>query len=126
MMTSLARSQSGGRTNNKWYKDLPEMIETLKDEPNDEDFTEPNLSQWDKEQVVPLLDGNSCVVIVSKVVGKEKIVLNKAKYNVRMGKWSNDYNMNGKLGDDNWIIVKSGKLGKKIYKRWEAICRVEN
>lgn len=83
-MISLERSQSSRRTNNKWYKDLPEIIETLKDETDDEDFTKPNLTQWDKDQIVHLLDTNGYSVIVSNIVKKENMVLNEAKYNYRM------------------------------------------
>ena len=70
-MTNPTRIQSNGGTNNKWYKDLPEIIKILKDELDDEDFTKPNLNQWDKEQMVSLFDGNGCAFIVSKVVEKE-------------------------------------------------------
>ena len=69
-MRNATRSQYNGRTNNKWYQDLPQVIETLKDEP-DEDFTKPNLIQWDKEQKFPLLDGNGCAVIMPKVLVKK-------------------------------------------------------
>ena len=38
------------------YQDLPQVIKTLKNEPDD-DFTKPNLTQWDKkQQKVPLID----------------------------------------------------------------------
>ena len=44
-------------------------IETLNNK-TDEDFTEPdhNIIQWDKEQMVPLLDGNGFAFIASKII----------------------------------------------------------
>ena len=55
VMTNATKSQSNGGTN-VVYQDLPQVIKTLKNEPDD-DFTKPNLTQWDKkQQKVPLID----------------------------------------------------------------------
>ena len=95
------------------YQDVHQVIKTLKDEPDD-DFTEPNLTQWDKEQKVPLIDGNGCTVIMCKVMVKtEEMILNKAEYSVREGKWLLKYNTSGKSGDDIWLFVE-WKTRKKI------------
>ena len=53
--------------------------------------------------MVPLLDGNSYAVIVSKVVEEEMMILNEAKYKVGMGTWLKKYNV--KSDDDNWPFV---------------------
>ena len=111
-MRNPTRSQSNGRTN-IMYQDLPQVIKTLKNEPDD-DFTKPNLTQWDKEQKVPLIDGNGCAVIMCKVIVKtEEMILNKAEYSVREGKWLLKYNTNGKSGDDIWPFIE-WKTRKKI------------
>ena len=57
---------------------------TLKNEPDD-DFTKPNLTQWDKEQKIPLIDGNGCAVIMCKVIIKTEMILIEAEYSVRTG-----------------------------------------
>ena len=56
--------------------------------------------------MVPLFDGNICAFIVSKVVENENMVLDKAKFNVRIVKWSNKHNMSGKLYDNDQPFVK--------------------
>ena len=80
-------AESSGLTNDI-YKDLHYIIETLKDEPNVEGITKPNLTQWDEEPMVPVLDGNGYVVTTFKAkVEKEKTVFNKAKYKIGLGTW---------------------------------------
>ena len=71
-------AESSSLTNNSY--DLCYIFETLKDEPNAVDITVPNLTQWDKEQIVPVHDGNGCLVTTFKAkVEKEKMVFNKTK-----------------------------------------------
>ena len=111
-MRNPLRSQSNGGTN-ILYQDLHQAIKTLKDEPDD-DFIKPNLTQWDKEQKVPLIDGNGCVVIMCKAIFEtEEMILNKAKYSDREGKWLLKYKTNRKSGDDIWPFVE-WKTRKKI------------
>ena len=110
-MTNATKSQSNGGTN-VVYQDLPQVIKTLKNEPDD-DFTKPNLTQWDKEQKVPLINGNVCAVIMCKVIVKTEMILNKVKYSVRMGKCSTKHNTNGK-SDDNIRPFVEWKTRKKI------------
>ena len=84
-------AKSSGLTNNKANdsnKDLHHIIETLKDEPNVEDITEPNLTQCDKVQMVSVLDGNSCIVTTFKAkVRKEEMVFIEAKCKIGLGTW---------------------------------------
>ena len=78
------------------YQEFPQVIKTLKDELGD-DFTKPSLTQWDEEQKLPLIDGNGSAVIMCKVIVKtEEMIFNKAKYSIRTGKWSIEYNTNRK------------------------------
>ena len=75
-MRNPTRRQSNSGTN-IMYQDVPQVIKTLKDEPDD-DFTNPNLTQWDKDKKVPLIDGNGCAVIMCKAIVKtEEMILNK-------------------------------------------------
>ena len=94
------------------YQDLSQVIKTLKNKPDDE-FTEPNLTQWDKKQKVPLIDGNGCTMVMCKVTFKTKMILNETEYSVRTVKWLTKYNSNGKSDDDIWPFVE-WKTRKKI------------
>ena len=89
MMTIPILAKSSSLTNDS-YKDLHYIIKTLKDEPDVEDITKLNFIQWDKEQIVPVLDGNGCAVTVSRVkVEKEKMVFNESKYKIGIRTWLN-------------------------------------
>ena len=53
------------------------------------------------------------------------MILNKAKYNVRTGKWSIKYITNGKSDDDNWSFVKWKTKEKiphngKLFVEWKT------
>ena len=61
-----SRILTNNTNNNKWN------IKTLKNKPA-EDFTKPNITQLNKEKMVPLIDMNGCGVTVSKVVHKKKV-----------------------------------------------------
>ena len=95
MVTTPTQNQSNGGTN-MMYQDLPQVIKTMKNEPDD-DFTKTNLSQWDKD---PLTDGNGCTVIMYNVVVKTGMIFHKAEYSGGRGKWSNKHKLNGKADDD--------------------------
>ena len=95
VMTTPTQNQSNGE-NNRMYQDLPKVIKTMKNEPDD-DFTKANLSQWDKDR---LTDVNGCMVIMYNVVVKIGMILNEVEYSVGRGKWSNKHKKNGKA-DDN-------------------------
>ena len=73
------------------YRYLPEIVVTLTDKPlDDEDFTEPDpdMTQWEEERIIPILDGNGCAIVVDKVVQQEnKMVLNEAKSKFGIAKW---------------------------------------
>ena len=72
-------------------KIFPQVIKTLKNKPDDE-FTKPNLIQWEKKQKVPLIDGNDCSMIMCKVKFEMEMILNKMEYSVRTGEWLTKYN----------------------------------
>ena len=95
MVTTPTQNQSNGGTN-MMYQDLPQVIKTMKNE-LDDDFTETNLSQWDKD---PLTDGNGCMVIMYNVVIKTGMIFHKAEYSGGRGKWSNKHKSKGKADDD--------------------------
>lgn len=61
-----------------------------------EDFTEtdPNTTQLEEEKMVSLLDGSGYAIIVNEVVQKRKnMLVNKAKKEVGMAKWSKKYDV---------------------------------
>ena len=84
------------------YQYLPEIIRTLKDKPpSDEEFNKPNpdTMQWKVEKLVPILDGNGCVVMQNNVILKEKqMVLDEAKQTFGLAKWSTNYDAKQEAG----------------------------
>ena len=114
-MTNPATSQSSVIPNSK-QKYLPEVVQNLTDkQPEDGDFTEPNLTQQDKKQMVPIHDENGYAVTMSLVkVKQEKTVLDEEKYKIGMGKWSMKYYSINRISYNDIKPVVEWKTREKI------------
>ena len=113
------------------YQYLLEVIRTLKDKPPDNnDFNEPdpNTTQWKEEKLVPILNGNGSVLAVNDVVQKEKqMVVDNAKREVGMAKWSKKHKANLKAGEvfvqnkESVLSVMLSNLHPVIVQRMKSI-----
>ena len=63
------------------------------------------MMQWKVEKLVPILDGNGCVVMLNNVIQKEKqMVLDEAERLSGMAQWSSNYKAKQEAGQ---VFVKN-------------------